>query len=124
MYTEKVMDHFTNPRNVGELPNADGIGKIGDSKNEITIFMYIKVRDNIIVDIKFKTFGCAASIATSSITTELAKGKTIDQAINLSRDDIIQTLDGLPNNKMHCSDVALRALNEAIKDYKSNINPK
>ena len=124
MYTEKVMDHFTNPRNVGEIPNADGIGKVGDSKNEITIFMYIKVENNIIVDIKFKTFGCAASIATSSITTELAKGKTISEAINLSRDDIIQSLGKLPNNKIHCSDVAIVALNNAIRDYENKSNSK
>ena len=121
IYTEKVLDHFKNPRNIGELKDADGIGKVGNSTCGDIMTIYIKVKDNKITDISFKTFGCAAAIATSSMITELAKGKTIDQAEKISRDDVAMELDGLPPVKMHCSNLASDALREAIKDYKKKI---
>lgn len=119
MYSEKVMDHFANPRNVGEIPDADGIGKVGNPQCGDVMWLYIKVKDNIITDIKFKTFGCGAAIATSSMITELARGKTIDEARKISRKDVAESLDGLPPTKMHCSNLAADALGEAIKDYEA-----
>ena len=119
MYSEKVMDHFANPRNVGEIPDADGIGKVGNPQCGDVMWLYIKVKDNIITDVKFKTFGCGAAIATSSMITELAKGKTIEEAKKISRADVADELGGLPPVKMHCSNLAADALREAIKDFEA-----
>jgi len=119
VYSEKVMDHFANPRNVGEIIDADGIGKVGNPQCGDVMWLYIKVKDNIITDIKFKTFGCGAAIATSSMITELARGKTIEEAKKISRQDVAESLDGLPPVKMHCSNLASDALREAIKDYEA-----
>lgn len=118
MYTEKVMDHFQNPRNVGEIPDADGVGTEGNPVCGDLMTIYIKVKDNIITDIKFKTFGCGAAIATSSMITEMAVGKTIEEALKITRNDVADELDGLPPIKMHCSNLAADALKTAIEDYK------
>ena len=118
MYSPKVLDHFKNPRNVGELENADSEGTVGNPVCGDMMTMYIKVKGEKIEEIKFKTFGCGAAIATSSMTTELAKGKTLDEALNISRQDVADALDGLPPVKMHCSNLAADALHEAIKKYK------
>ena len=117
MYSKKVLDHFKNPRNMGEIPDADGIGTVGNPVCGDMMNIYIKVEDNRIVDIKFKTFGCGAAIATSSMTTELAKGKTLDEAMKLTRTNVADSLGGLPPVKMHCSNLAADGLHEAIKDY-------
>ena len=117
MYSEKVMDHFRNPRNMGEIPNADGVGTVGNPVCGDLMNIYIKVKDNRIVDIKFKTFGCGAAIATSSMMTELAKGKTLDEALKITRKDLAESLDGLPPIKMHCSVLAVDGLSEAIHEY-------
>jgi nitrogen fixation NifU-like protein len=119
VYSEKVMDHFANPRNVGEIPDADGIGKVGNPQCGDVMWLYIKVKNGILTDIKFKTFGCGAAIATSSMITELAKGKTIEEAKKISRQDVADSLEGLPPTKMHCSNLAADALREAIKDYEA-----
>jgi len=119
VYSEKVMDHFANPRNVGEIPDADGIGKVGNPQCGDVMWLYIKVKDGILTDIKFKTFGCGAAIATSSMITELARGKTIEEAKKISRQDVADSLEGLPPTKMHCSNLAADALREAIKDYEA-----
>jgi nitrogen fixation NifU-like protein len=119
MYSEKVMDHFKNPRNVGEIPDADGVGKVGNPVcGDITKF-YIKVADGKIADVKFQTFGCGAAIATSSIMTELVKGKTIEEASKITKQTIADALGGLPPIKMHCSNLATDALKNAIEDYES-----
>ncbi|MBI5042491.1 MAG: Fe-S cluster assembly scaffold protein NifU, partial [Nitrospirae bacterium] len=118
MYTELVMDHFTNPRNVGELADADGIGTEGNPTCGDIMKMFIKVENDKIVDIKFKTFGCGAAIATSSMVTEMVKGKTIDEAVAVSNKMVAEALGGLPPNKMHCSNLAADALHKAISDYK------
>ena len=118
MYSEKVMDHFMNPRNVGEIENADGVGTVGNPVCGDVMNIFIKVKGERITDIKFKTFGCAAAIASSSITTEIVKGKTLDEAMKLTRDDVANELGGLPAVKMHCSNLASDALREAIKDYR------
>jgi nitrogen fixation NifU-like protein len=117
MYTEKVMDHFTNPRNVGEIENASGVGEVGNAKCGDIMRIYLDVEDDIIKDVKFKTFGCGAAIATSSMVTELVMGKTLDEALKISNDAVAEALDGLPPAKMHCSNLAADALHEAIKDY-------
>ena len=117
MYSEKVMDHFRNPRNVGEIPDADGVGTVGNPVCGDLMTIYIKVKDNRIVDIKFKTFGCGAAIATSSMTTELAKGKTLEEASKITRANVAESLDGLPAKKMHCSNLAADALKAAINNY-------
>jgi len=117
MYTEKVMEHFRNPRNMGEIPNADGIGTVGNPVCGDLMSIYIKVKDNHIEDIKFKTFGCGAAIATSSMITELAKGKTLEEAMKISRGDVADSLGGLPPIKMHCSNLAADGLHAAIQDY-------
>lgn len=117
MYTEKVMDHFANPRNVGELENANGIGEVGNAKCGDIMRIYLDVQDDIIKDVKFKTFGCGAAIATSSMVTELVMGKTLDEALKISNAAVAEALDGLPPAKMHCSNLAADALHEAIKDY-------
>lgn len=118
MYTEKVMEHFENPRNVGEIPDADGVGQVGNPTCGDIMKIYLKVENDIITDIKFKTFGCGAAIATSSMVTELAKGKTIDEALQLSNKAVAEALGGLPPKKMHCSNLAADALHAAIKDYR------
>ncbi|MCU0860341.1 MAG: Fe-S cluster assembly scaffold protein NifU [Thermoplasmata archaeon] len=124
MYSDKVMDHFANPRNVGEIKDADGVGKVGNPQCGDVMWLYIKVKDDIITDIKFKTFGCGAAIATSSMITELAKGKTLEEAKKISRQDVADSLDGLPPVKMHCSNLASDALREAIKDYEAKTAAK
>lgn len=118
MYTEKVMDHFTNPRNVGEIKDANGIGEVGNAKCGDIMRIYLKVDDNdVISDVKFKTFGCGAAIATSSMVTEMVKGKKLDEALEISNQAVADALGGLPPVKMHCSNLAADALHEAIKDY-------
>lgn len=117
-YTEMVKDHFFNPRNVGEIKDADGVGTVGNPICGDVMTIYIKVKDEIIIDIKFKTFGCAAAIATSSILTGMAKGKMLDEALKITRDDVANELGGLPAIKLHCSNLAADALREAIKDYR------
>jgi nitrogen fixation NifU-like protein len=119
MYTEKVKEHFFHPRNVGEIKDADGIGKVGNPTCGDIMAIYIKVKDDKIIDIKFKTFGCTAAIATSSVLTEMAKGKKLEEALKITRDDVAKELGGLPAIKMHCSNLAADALREAIKDYRS-----
>ena len=119
MYTEKVMDHFSNPRNVGEIEDANGVGEVGNASCGDIMKIYLKVEDNIIKDVKFKTFGCGAAIATSSMVTEMAIGKTIDEALVLTNQAVAEALDGLPPAKMHCSNLAADALHEAIKNYKA-----
>lgn len=118
MYSDKVMDHFSNPRNVGEIPNADGEGTVGNPTCGDLMTIYIKVKDDVIEDIKFKTFGCGAAIATSSMVTEMAMGKTVDEALKITRNDVADALEGLPPVKMHCSNLAADALQAAIEDYK------
>jgi nitrogen fixation NifU-like protein len=117
MYTEKVMEHFRNPRNMGEIPNADGVGTVGNPVCGDLMTIYIKVKDNKLEDVKFKTFGCGAAIATSSMITELAKGKTLDEAMKITRGDVADSLGGLPPIKMHCSNLAADGLHAAIQDY-------
>jgi nitrogen fixation NifU-like protein len=116
-YSKKVMDHFKNPRNVGELENPDGVGHVGNPVCGDIMELYIRVKDGIIVDAKFKTFGCGAAIATSSIVTELVKGKNIKEALQISNKAVVEALDGLPPLKMHCSVLAEEALKSAIEDY-------
>jgi len=118
MYSEKVMDHFRNPRNVGEIADADGIGEVGNPTCGDIMKIYIKVNEGKIADIKFKTFGCGAAIATSSMVTEMVKGKTLDDAVNITNRQVAEALDGLPPIKMHCSNLAADALHAAIEDYK------
>jgi len=119
MYSEKVMDHFTNPRNVGEMEDADGIGEEGNPVCGDAMKIFIKVKDNVITDLKFKTFGCASAIAVSSMVTEMAKGMTIDEAMKITKGSLADALDGLPPQKMHCSNLGADALHEAIEDYRS-----
>ncbi len=121
MYSDKVMGHFRSPRNMGEIKDADGVGTVGNPVCGDLMTIYIKVKNDKITDVKFKTFGCAAAIATSSMITELAKGKTLDEASKITRDNVANELDGLPPIKMHCSNLAADALREAIKDYKKKI---
>ena len=123
LYSEKVMDHFENPRNVGKLADADGIGEVGNAKCGDIMRMYIKVDDGIITDVKFNTFGCGSAIATSSMATELIKGKPIDEALELSNKAVVEALDGLPAYKLHCSVLAEQAVRAAVIDYyeKNNI---
>ena len=118
-YSKKVMEHFMSPKNVGVIENSDGYGKVGNPVCGDVMEIFIKVKDDIITDIKFRTFGCGSAIATSSMVTELAKGKHVDEAIKITRNDVADELDGLPPQKMHCSNLAADALSEAIKDYKS-----
>ncbi len=121
MYSEKVMDHFTNPRNVGEIPNADAVGEVGNAKCGDIMKIYMKIDNNVITDIKFQTFGCASAIATSSMATELIKGKTVDEALELSNKAVVEALDGLPPAKIHCSVLAEEAVKAAILDYYKKI---
>ncbi len=118
-YSDAVMDHFRNPRNVGDIPDASGVGKVGNPVCGDVMALYIKVKDNIIVDAKFKTFGCGAAIATSSMVTELVKGKSVDEALTVSNKAVAQALGGLPPIKMHCSVLAEEALKAAIDDYRA-----
>ncbi len=116
-YSEKVMEHFMNPRNVGEIKDADGVGEVGNPVCGDLMTFYIKVENDVIVDVKFKTFGCGAAIAVSSIVSEMAKGKTIEEALKITREQVAQELGGLPPNKMHCSNLGTDALHKAIQDY-------
>ena len=118
-YTKKVKDHFFNPRNVGEIKDADGVGTVGNPSCGDIMTIYIKVKDEKIEDIKFKTYGCAAAIASTSIATEMVKGKTLEEAEKLTRDDVAKELGGLPAIKMHCSNLAADALHKAIEKYRS-----
>ena len=124
MYSDKVMEHFQNPRNVGEIEDADGVGTVGNPTCGDLMTIYIKVKDDIIEDIKFKTFGCGAAIATSSMVTEMAMGKTIDEALKITRNDVAENLEGLPPVKMHCSNLAADALHAAIDNYKEKKGEK
>ena len=117
LYSEKVMDHFRNPRNVGEIENADGVGEVGNAKCGDIMKMYLKIEDGVIVDVKFETFGCGSAIATSSMATELIKGKRVDEALKLTNQAVVEALDGLPAHKIHCSVLAEEAVRAAIKDY-------
>jgi nitrogen fixation NifU-like protein len=117
-YSEKVMEHFSNPRNVGEIDAPDGLGEAGNPKCGDIMKIYLKVKDNIIEDVKFKTFGCASAIASSSMATELIKGKTVDEAWELTNTAVAEALDGLPPIKMHCSVLAEEAIHKAINDYR------
>ncbi|HRX44232.1 Fe-S cluster assembly scaffold protein NifU [Candidatus Dojkabacteria bacterium] len=116
-YSKKVMDHFFNPRNVGEIEDADGIGEVGNPRCGDIMRMYIKVKENIITDIKFKTFGCGAAVATSSMVTEMVKGKNINEALEITNKQVAEALDGLPPVKMHCSNLAEAGIKAAIDDY-------
>ncbi|HCQ90933.1 MULTISPECIES: Fe-S cluster assembly scaffold protein NifU [unclassified Clostridium] len=118
IYSEKVMDHFTNPRNVGEIVNANGIGEVGNAKCGDIMKVYLKVENNVVVDAKFKTFGCGSAIASSSMATELIKGKTVEEAWDLTNLAVAEALDGLPPIKMHCSVLAEEAIHKAINDYR------
>ena len=118
MYSDKVMDHFANPRNVGVIPDADGVGQVGNPVCGDMMTFYIKVKDGRLQDVKFQTFGCGAAIAVSSMVSEMAKGKTLDEAMAITNDLVAQELGGLPKNKMHCSNLGADALHEAIKDFR------
>lgn len=124
MYSQKVMDHFENPRNVGTIEDADGVGKQGNPVCGDVMELTIKVRDEIIEDVKFRTFGCCAAIATSSMVTELVKGKPVDEAEKISKQTVAEALDGLPPVKMHCSNLAADALQDAIRDYRERQKEK
>ncbi len=119
MYSDAVMDHFTNPRNVGEIEDADGVGEVGNPTCGDMMTFYIKVEDGRLADVKFKTFGCGAAIAVSSMVSEMAKGKTIEEAMKIGREDVAKELGGLPKQKMHCSNLGADALHKAIEDYLS-----
>ncbi len=120
LYSKKVMEHFTTPKNVGKIEDYDGLGIVGNPKCGDTMEITIKVKDDKIEDIKFRTFGCASAIATSSMTTVMAKGMTIEEALKLNRNDVANELDGLPSHKMHCSNLAADALHKAIENYQEN----
>ncbi len=117
VYSEKVMDHFANPRNVGEIEDANGVGEVGNAKCGDIMKMYLKIENNTIADVKFKTFGCGAAIATSSIATEMIKGKPLDEALKLTNRAVVEALDGLPPAKLHCSVLAEQAVKSAVADY-------
>ncbi len=119
MYSDKVMEHFTNPRNIGEIENADGVGEVGNPVCGDMMSFYINVKDDKIADIKFKTFGCVAAIAVSSMVTEMAMGKTLDEARKITKKSVAESLDGLPKEKMHCSNLGADALGKAIEDFES-----
>lgn len=118
MYSEKVMDHFRNPRNVGEIEDADGVGEVGNASCGDIMKIYLKVKDNVIEDVKFQTFGCGSAIATSSMVTEMVMGKTLEEAEAVTNKAVAEALDGLPPTKMHCSNLAADALHDAIKNYR------
>ena len=117
LYTDTVMDHFKNPRNVGEIPDADGVGEVGNAKCGDIMQMYLKIKDNVIEDVKFETFGCGSAIASSSMATEMIKGKTLEQALAVTNREVVEALDGLPAHKLHCSVLAEEAIKSAVKDY-------
>ena len=117
LYTDIVMDHFMHPRNVGEIPNADGVGEVGNAKCGDIMKMYLKINGNVIEDVKFETFGCGSAIASSSMATELIKGKTIDEALAVTNKQVVDALGGLPAHKLHCSVLAEEAIKAAVKDY-------
>ena len=117
LYTDMVMDHFMNPRNVGEIPDADGVGEVGNAKCGDIMKMYIKVKDNRIDDVKFETFGCGSAIASSSMATEMIKGKTIDEALAVTNKQVVEALGGLPAHKLHCSVLAEESIKSAVRDY-------
>ena len=119
VYSEKVMDHFANPRNVGEIENPDGVGEVGNPVCGDMMSFYIKVKDNRLDDVKFKTFGCGAAIAVSSMVSEMAKGKTLEEAMKITPSLVAKKLDGLPKQKFHCSNLGAQALHKAIEDYRS-----
>ncbi|MBR6115617.1 MAG: Fe-S cluster assembly scaffold protein NifU [Oscillospiraceae bacterium] len=123
LYSEKVFDHFKNPRNVGEIPDADGIGEVGNAKCGDIMKMYLKIDNNIITDVKFETFGCGSAIASSSMATTMIKGKTIEEALAVTNKDVVEALDGLPAHKLHCSVLAEESIKSAVQDYyeKNNI---
>lgn len=125
LYSEKVMEHFTNPHNVGEIPDADGIGEVGSAKCGDIMKMFLKIENGIIVDVKFKTFGCGAAVATSSIATDMIKGKSVDDALKLTNKAVVEALDGLPPAKVHCSVLAEQAIKAALSDYyqKQGVDP-
>ncbi len=126
MYSQKVMDHFSNPRNVGELPDADGVGEVGNAVCGDIMKMYLKIHNGVITDVRFKTFGCGAAVATSSMATELIKGKRIEEALSLTNRAVVTALDGLPPAKVHCSVLAEQAVKAAISDYyrRNGIDPE
>ena len=124
LYSEKVMDHFRNPRNVGVLEDANGIGEVGNAKCGDIMKMYLKIEDNIVKDVKFETFGCGSAIASSSMATELIKGKPVSEARQLTNKAVAEALDGLPDYKMHCSVLAQEAIESALKDYESRQEKK
>ena len=117
MYSEKVMEHFANPRNVGELADANGIGEVGNAKCGDIMKIYLKIENDVISDVRFKTFGCGAAVATSSMATELVKGKTVNEALGITNKAVAEALDGLPSEKMHCSVLAEQGIKAAIQDY-------
>ena len=117
MYNDKVIDHYSNPRNVGDIENADGVGEVGNAVCGDIMKMYLKIENNVIVDVKFKTFGCGAAIATSSVSTELIKGKTIEEALKMTNKQVVEELGGLPPVKLHCSILAEEAIKAAVADY-------
>jgi len=122
MYSEKVMDHFKNPRNVGEIDDADGVGEVGNASCGDIMKIYLKVKDDVIEDVKFQTFGCGSAIATSSMVTEMVMGKTLEEAEAVTNKAVAEALDGLPPTKMHCSNLAADALHDAIKNYREKHN--
>ncbi|MCI8652374.1 MAG: Fe-S cluster assembly scaffold protein NifU [Angelakisella sp.] len=126
MYSEKVLDHFTNPRNVGELPDANGVGEVGNAKCGDIMRMYLKIEGEVITDVRFKTFGCGAAIATSSMATEMVKGRTVEEALQLTNKAVMEALDGLPPVKVHCSVLAEQAVRAALADYykRQGIDPE
>lgn len=126
LYSDKVMEHFANPRNVGEIEDADGIGEVGNAKCGDIMKMYIKVKDGFISDVKFRTFGCGAAVATSSMATEMIKGKSIDEALKLTNKAVVEALEGLPDSKLHCSVLAEQAMKSAISDYykRNGVDPE
>ena len=126
LYSEKVMDHFEHPRNVGEIPDADGVGQVGNPKCGDIMKMYLKIDGDVITDVKFKTFGCGSAIATSSMATEMIKGRTVDEAMGLTNAAVAEALDGLPGHKLHCSVLAEEAIKAALADYykKQGVDPE
>ncbi len=120
MYSEKVMEHFTHPHNVGEMADANAVGEVGNARCGDIMRMYLKIEDNVIRDASFKTFGCCAAIASSSVATDLIKGKTVDEALTLKNADVVEALDGLPAVKVHCSVLAEEAIRQAIENYRNN----
>ena len=117
LYTDMVMDHFMHPRNVGEIPDADGVGEVGNAKCGDIMKMYLDIKDGVIQDVKFETFGCGSAIASSSMATEMIKGKTVEEALAISNKDVVDALGGLPAHKLHCSVLAEEAIKSAVKDY-------